>query len=189
MKKIVVTTAVFLSLATIFFFFVPAFQGQLSYASSIKIGSFVFRLYGLILALSILAGYLVVRINSWRFGIDKEEVDNLVFWLVLIGIIGARVYYVIFDYNFFVSNPDEIYKIWHGGMSIFGSIIAGLVFIVVWTRKKAYSQYQLLDLAALGLTISQALGRFGNFFNQEAFGYPTDLPWKMYIEPKFRPRE
>lgn len=123
----------------------------------------------------------MARINSWRFGIDKNEVDNLAFWLVIVGILGARIYYILFDLDYFLANPDEIYQIWHGGQSIYGSIIAGSVFLVLYARKKAYSKFQVLDLVALSLPLSQAIGRFGNFFNQEAYGTPTALPWKMFI--------
>lgn len=188
MRKLLVFSAILLGLLLIYFYFIPAFAGDVGIISSFEVGRFVFRLYGIILALAILTGYLVACTNSWRFGISKEEVDNLAFWLVIIGIVGARIYYVIFDFGFFWSNPSETYKIWHGGLSIFGAIIAGLIFILFKSKNKAYTSYQLLDLVALSMPLSQAIGRMGNFFNQEAFGRPTNLPWKMYIEQRFRPQ-
>lgn len=170
-----------LALAAIFLFFIPAFHGTVKVNPIIDIGILKIKWYGLTMALSILIGYLIARKNSWRMGMDPAEVDNLAFWLVIIGLLSARAYYVIFDWNYFWAHPAEVYKIWRGGLSIFGALIGGLVFVMLYARHKAYGKFQLLDLIALSLPLSQAIGRFGNFFNQEAFGYATDLPWKMYV--------
>jgi phosphatidylglycerol:prolipoprotein diacylglycerol transferase len=104
-------------------------------------------------------------------------------------LLGARIYYVAFDWEQYSRNYSEIYKIWHGGLSIYGAIIAGLVFILLYARSKAYSTFQLLDLTALALPLAQAIGRFGNFFNQEAYGLPTNLPWKMFVDAINRPAQ
>lgn len=165
----------------VFLYFVPAFRGEIQVRSVIDLGPIVIRWYGLIMALSILAGYFIARKYSWRFGLDRKEVENLAFWLVIVGIIGARIYYIIFAFDYFWSNPGEIYKLWHGGMSIYGAIIAGIIFVWHRTRHTAYGKFQLLDLLALSLPLSQAIGRFGNFFNQEAYGTSTGLPWGLYI--------
>lgn len=169
------------ALAAIFLFFIPAFKGNIQPNPIISLGIFNLKWYGLILALSILSAYLIARKNSWRVGIGREEVDSLTFWLVLAGLLGARAYYVLFDWPYFSAHPSEIYKIWHGGLSIYGALIGGLIFVLVYSRKKAYDKFQLLDLVALSLPLAQAIGRFGNFLNQEAYGYPTALPWGMYI--------
>lgn len=181
MKKILIISAIVLSFLAIFFYFVPAFRGDILVTPTIDLGPLSIRWYGLMMAAAILTGYFVARKYSWRFGIDPKEVDNLAFWLVIAGLLGARLYYVAFAFDYFKANPSEIYKLWHGGMSIFGALIAGLIFLIFYSKSKAYTKFQVLDLVALCLPLSQAVGRFGNFFNQEAYGSATNLPWKMYI--------
>ncbi|MBX4204827.1 MAG: prolipoprotein diacylglyceryl transferase [Candidatus Doudnabacteria bacterium] len=187
MKIFYWASAIVLAMALVFFVFAPAFAGKIAIPSQINIGKFGLRFYGLILASGILIGYFIARKFSWRFGISKSEVDDIAFWITIIGLIGARIYYVVFEWDLFSHNISEVYKIWHGGLSIYGALISGLIFILIYGRHKAYSMYQLLDLAALSLPLAQAVGRFGNFFNQEAYGLPTNLPWKMYVDISNRP--
>ncbi len=187
MKYFYWASAAVLALVLVYFFFIPAFAGKIAIPSEVGFGNFGIRLYGITFAGAILLGYFVARHNSWRFGISKNEVDDIAFWITIVSLIGARIYYVIFDWQFYSSDYSEIYKIWHGGLSIYGAIISGLIFILIYSRKKAYTSLQLLDLAALTLPLAQALGRFGNFFNQEAFGLPTNLPWKLYVSVINRP--
>ncbi len=170
----------------IYFLIIPAFSGRLLISPSLQLGPVTFRWYGLIMAMSVMLGYLVARKNSWRFGIAISEIDNFSFWLVITSFLGARIYFVLFAWKYFAEYPAEIVKVWHGGISIFGALITGVVFTYFWSRKKAYSFKQLFDLIALAVPLSQALGRWGNFFNQEAYGEPTALAWKMYIQPQFR---
>jgi len=149
----------------------PAFQ----------FGSLSIHWYGIILAVAILVGFFLARKNAWKFGISPSDVDDYSFWLVIVGILGARFYYVLFNLSFFSNNFSEIYKIWHGGLSIYGAILAGIVLCWFYVRDKAYNFYQLFDLIALSLPLSQAIGRLGNYVNQEAYGTVTNLPWKIYI--------
>jgi phosphatidylglycerol---prolipoprotein diacylglyceryl transferase len=188
MKKFIIPLAIASGVALVYFLFIPAFAGKLTIAPVVQIGPVFLRWYGLILAASILIGYLVARNFSWRFGIARVEIDNFAFWLTVISFVGARLYFVAFEYEYFLRNPSEIYKIWNGGLSIYGALIVGILFTFFWTRKKAYSAKQLLDLLALSLPLAQATGRLGNFINQEAFGRPTDVPWKMYVSPEYRPQ-
>lgn len=187
MKKFFWSSAAILVAVLGYFVFAPAFQGELLISPAFSFGAYGFRFYGLTMALSILAGYLIARSYSWRFGIDPKEIDDFSFWVVIVSFLGARLYFVAFDYKYFLSDPSEIYKIWHGGLSIYGAVFSGLVFTLWYTRKKAYTSWQLLDVLGLSLPLAQALGRFGNFFNQEAYGPPTDLPWKMHVAPRYRP--
>lgn len=187
MKYFYWLTIAILGFVLIYFVLIPSFAGQLNIPAEINLGSFAIKLYGLTMALAILAGYLIARRHSWRYGISPTEMDDVAFWITIVGLLGARVYYVLFEWKFFSNDYTEIYKVWHGGLSIYGAIIAGIIFIYFYTRKKAYSGYQLLDLAALALPVGQAIGRFGNFFNQEAYGTPTNLPWKMYVAAINRP--
>lgn len=187
MKKITWVISTLMLAVLIYFIFFPAFAGRLIINPMITLGFFQIRWYGLILALSIFLAYFLVRKNSWKFGINKTDIDDYAFWVVICGILGARIYYVLFNYGYYAQNLSEIYKIWHGGMSIYGAILAGIIFSWIYVRGKAYTFFQLFDLVALSLPLAQAVGRLGNFVNQEAFGSPTDLPWKMYVAPKFRP--
>ena len=173
----------------VFLIFIPAFAGKIYIDPVINLGVVQIRWYGIILAIAILAGYLVARKNSWKFGISPSNIDDYAFWAVIVGFLSARVYYVVFYYDYFAPNPHEIYKIWHGGLSIYGGVLGGLAFTYFYARKKAYTFWQLFDLAALSLPLAQAVGRLGNFVNQEAFGAPTKLPWKMYVWPQFRPEQ
>jgi phosphatidylglycerol:prolipoprotein diacylglycerol transferase len=156
MKYFYWTCSIIFVLCLVFFVFVPAFGGRLYIPSQIEIGQFAIRLYGITMALAILTGYLIARKFSWRFGISPDNVDEIVFWVTIVSLIGARIYYVIFEWEFFSANLSEIYKIWHGGISIYGALIAGALFILI------YSQ---------------------------AFGGPTQLPWKMYVTLSNRPLE
>ncbi|MBX4188140.1 MAG: prolipoprotein diacylglyceryl transferase [Candidatus Doudnabacteria bacterium] len=163
------------------FFFVPVFKGEIFLYPYFEIAGLQFRYYGIILGISILISYYVSRNNSWRFGIGKDEIDRVSFWIVLVSFLGARLYYVLIDWDKYSTNLLSAFKTWEGGLSIYGSLIAGFIFIFFYTRKKAYTLWQLLDVAALGLPLGQAFGRLANFFNYELIGRETNLPWKMFV--------
>ncbi|MGE5392329.1 MAG: prolipoprotein diacylglyceryl transferase [Candidatus Saccharibacteria bacterium] len=186
-KRLTVIASIFAGLIVALLALPPVFSGRIVLSQGLVLGDFTLRWYGLILAAAVLIGYWVARRNSWRFGIGKEEVDDVSFWLVLVAILSARVYYVLSLFPYFAEHPAEIVKIWHGGLSIYGALIGGTLFLYLRSRRRIYSAGQLFDLVALGLPLAQAFGRLGNFFNYEAFGLPTTLPWKMYVPPAFRP--
>ena len=144
--------------------------------------------YGVILALSIILGTFVSEyIGTKFFDLKKETVIDMVPYLVLFGIIGARLYYCILNYVFYLRFPTEIIALRHGGISIHGAIIGGLIGLIIYAKRHKHSVFKLADISVVGLSIAQALGRWGNFFNSEAFGRPTELPWKLYIAPQYRP--
>ena len=144
--------------------------------------------YGIILAVAILAGTLVSEYISIKFyGLKKETIIDLIPWLIVFGIIGARIYYCLLNYHFYFRFPTEILAIRHGGISIHGAILGGLLGLFVFAYKNKLSLPKLADISVIGLSLAQAIGRWGNFFNSEAFGRPTDLPWKLYIAPHYRP--
>jgi phosphatidylglycerol:prolipoprotein diacylglycerol transferase len=99
----------------------------------------------------------------------------------------ARLYYVLFQWSEYSQHPERIIAIWQGGIAIHGAIIGGIIAALIFARLKKISFWQLTDLVAPSLILGQAIGRWGNFFNSEAFGRPTDLPWKLYIPPDRRP--
>jgi phosphatidylglycerol:prolipoprotein diacylglycerol transferase len=180
-KTLAVTAGLAVAAVLIYFLFAPVFRGEIIISPALDLGGFQIRYYGLVLAAAILASYFIARANAWRFGLSKEEVDKVAFWLIVVSFLSARVYFVVSQLSYFQANPSEIFQFWKGGISIFGALLGGLAFVYLYTRKKIYSVWQLLDLIAISLPLGQAIGRFGNFFNYEAYGTPTDLPWKMFV--------
>ncbi len=144
--------------------------------------------YGVIMALAIAAGTLVSDwVGTKFFELKQETIIDLAPYLIISGIVGARLYYCILCYDFYLRFPTEIIAIRHGGISIHGAIIGGLIGLWIYAKKHKISPAKLCDVSAIGLSLAQAIGRWGNFFNSEAYGKPTDLPWKLYIAPQYRP--
>jgi phosphatidylglycerol:prolipoprotein diacylglycerol transferase len=145
-------------------------------------------LYGVILAIAIIVGTLLADYLGVKyFNLKKDTIIDLSPYLVIMGIIGARAYYCLLNYDFYLRFPTEIIAIRHGGISIHGAILGGIVGLLIFAKRHKLSALKLADVSALGLVLAQAIGRWGNFFNSEAFGAPTDLPWKLYIAPQYRP--
>lgn len=144
--------------------------------------------YGVILALAIVAGTFIADYIATKFSdLKKETIIDMSPYLVIFGIIGARLYYCLLNYDFYLRFPTEILAIRHGGISIHGAILGGLIGLLIFAKRHKISALKLADASAIGLALAQAIGRWGNFFNSEAFGTPTYLPWKLYIAPQYRP--
>lgn len=144
--------------------------------------------YGVILALAIIAGTFIADYIATNFyNLKKETIIDLSPYVVITGIIGARLYYCALNYDFYLRFPSEILAIRHGGISIHGAIIGGLIGLIIFAKRRNLPIPKLCDISAVGLILAQAIGRWGNFFNSEAFGTPTDLPWKLYISEQYRP--
>jgi phosphatidylglycerol:prolipoprotein diacylglycerol transferase len=180
MRKLLAAAGAILSASLIYFLLAPAFRGQAIVQPTFSVGGLALHYYGLVVGAAILSAYFVSRANSWRFGISKADIDRFAFWAVICAFVSARLYYVAFAYSDF-SGPADAFAFWRGGLSIFGGIIGGALFTYFYARGKAYTHWQLLDVGALGLPLAQAIGRFGNFFNYEAYGTETALPWKMFV--------
>lgn len=131
--------------------------------------------YSVMILVGFIMAYGVIKIEAYRFGINKEFLFNLIFYTIIFGIIGARLYYVLFNLPYYMSNPIEILKVWEGGLAIHGGIILGLLVIFIYTRKYKTSTFRMLDIIVVGLLLGQAIGRWGNFFNGEAHGAVTTL--------------
>ena len=143
--------------------------------------------YGIVMAISIAVGILVADIAGTRFfNLKKETIIDLSPYLIIFGILGARLYYCLLDYNFYLRFPTEIIAIRHGGLSIHGAIIGGFIGLLFFAKRHNLSVKKLCDVSSVGLVLGQAIGRWGNFFNSEAYGFPTNLPWKLYIAPQYR---
>lgn len=126
--------------------------------------------YGIIIGLGIaIALYLVVRESDKR-GLDKDTFTDLLIWAIPISIISARIYYVIFEWDYYSQYPEQIIQIWQGGIAIHGALIGAVITTVVFARKRGLSFWKLADIAAPSIILAQGIGRWGNFINQEAHG-------------------
>jgi phosphatidylglycerol:prolipoprotein diacylglycerol transferase len=166
-----------------------AFQFQSPGPIIFEIGPITVRWYGLLIALAILIGVTLSQYLAKRRGVKPELLGDLAIWLLLAAIPCARIYYVLFEWQEYAQRPEDIIAIWKGGIAIHGAIIGGAIAAIIFARLNRVSVWQLSDLVVPSLALGQAIGRWGNFFNSEAFGRPTDLPWKLYISPTRRPPE
>ncbi len=166
-----------------------AFQFQSPGPIIFEVGPIVIRWYGLLIASAVLIGVSLSQYLAKRRGVNPDALADLAIWLVIGAIPCARIYYVLFEWQEYAQRPEDIIAIWKGGIAIHGAIIGGTIATILFARLNRISFWQLLDLIAPSLILGQAIGRWGNFFNSEAFGKPTNLPWKLYIAPPYRPVE
>jgi phosphatidylglycerol:prolipoprotein diacylglycerol transferase len=153
----------------------------------VKLGPIVIRWYGLLIASAVLIGVNLSQYLAKRRGLNPDLISDLLTWLVIGSIPAARIYYVLFQWSEYAQHPERIIAIWQGGIAIHGAIIGGVITALIFAKLKEVSFWQLADLVSPSLILGQAIGRWGNFFNSEAFGEPTGLPWKLYIPPARRP--
>jgi len=153
----------------------------------IELGPLTIRWYGLLIASAVLIGVSLSQYLAKRRNVDPDILGDLAIWLVIAAIPSARLYYVLFEWKQYAQHPDQIIAIWNGGIAIHGAILGGTLAAIIFARLQKISVWQLADLVAPSLILGQAIGRWGNFFNSEAFGDPTDLPWKLYIPLERRP--
>lgn len=155
-------------------------------SSSIELGPLEFRAYGVMIALGVLAAVWLTRRRWEERGGDPDRISAMAMWAVPAGLVGARIYHVVTDWRF-DEGWAEPFKIWEGGLGIPGGMAAG-IFVGLWyMRRHGESLAMTLDSVAPALPLAQAIGRMGNWFNQELFGRPTDLPWAIEIDPDHRP--
>lgn len=147
-----------------------------------NIGSIDIHWYGIIIAFGLLIGLFITIKLAKKRQVDVNHVYNLFFYLVIFCPIGARIAHVIGDWSYYKNNLAEIYKIWDGGLGIVGAIFVGILIVYIYSRTKKISFWKLTDLITPGIILSQSIGRWGNYFNQEIFGKPTNLPWAIPIE-------
>lgn len=137
--------------------------------------------YAIIILTGVLAGLAVSVRSAKKRGVDPDNLYDVCIYGLLAAIIGARAYYVIFDFKSFQSNISDIFKIWEGGLAIYGGIIGAVAAAFIYCKIKKLNFLKIADLAAPGMILGQAIGRYGNFFNAEVYGYATSLPWGMSI--------
>lgn len=162
---------------------------------SFTVFGFEIYFYGVIIASAFILAALFCARKAAEFGLTSDDLFDLVIWLIPACIIGARLYYVLFKLDYFIANPSKIFSVRDGGLAIYGGIIAGVITGIIWSRRKKIPVFAVGDLAAFGLLIGQAVGRWGNFINREAFGAETDVFCRMgltmpgqetlYVHPTF----
>ena len=152
-----------------------------------QFGPLAVRWYGLLIATGVMLGTSLAHREAIRRGQDPDRLLNLIIVTVLSALGGARLYYVLFNWDYYGAQPQKIFAIWEGGLAIHGGLIVGALATFIYCRVTGLSVLLTMNILAPGVAIGQAIGRWGNFFNQEAFGVPTDLPWKLYIDPYHRP--
>tara|TARA_Y100000589_G_C27153359_1_gene629813 strand:+ start:230 stop:1108 length:879 start_codon:yes stop_codon:yes gene_type:complete len=172
-------------------------------AEILNLGFLRLRWYGLLISISILLGLNITKKLAISRGIDPDNITKVLPSLILSSLIGARIYYVIFEYRQFSGNNfftninllnhlirfPSFLAIWEGGIAIHGALIGGFLSILIFCKSNKINFQIFLDIILPSVILGQSIGRWGNFFNNEAFGLPTDLPWKLFIPIQNRPLE
>jgi len=158
--------------------------------------SFHIYFYGILIMLGVVVGTLLARLEAKRRGLDPELVWDMLFWLVLAGIVGARIWHILpppgsmakqgITTYYYLTHPLDMFNIRKGGLGIFGAVVGGALALYFYCRKKKISFWEIADIVVPGVALAQAIGRWGNYFNQELYGAPTNLPWKLYIDIQHR---
>lgn len=156
---------------------------------SIHIGPITLYYYSLCLLVGFFAGIMLAKYQARKFQFEPKIVDDLIPWVFVGGLVGARGYHVIDRWGYYHDHLWEIVAVWQGGIGFYGGLLGGLLLAFLFARKHKHDYLHLLDLFAPPILLAQAIGRIGNYFNQEAFGPPTNLPWKIYIDPLHRPSQ
>ena len=153
-------------------------------------GPLALRYYGLCIALGIATATWLAGMELARKGYDSALALDSLFLVIPLGFVGARVYHVITDYGLYAEDPiPGIFEVWNGGLGIYGAVAGGFLGVLLFSWYRGISPLVFADAAAPGLILAQAIGRWGNYFNQELFGRPSDLPWAIRIAPENRPTE
>ena len=163
--------------------------------ASISIGNLHIYFYGIIIAIGFITGIFVASHNSPKFGIKDDDLFDIILWTIPMAILGARLYFVLFKLDYYLAHPSEILAVWEGGLAIYGGVIAGAITILFVTKRKKIPTPAALDLIIISCILGQAIGRWGNFMNREAFGAETEIFCRMglttpagetiYVHPTF----
>ena len=157
----------------------PGLGLEVNPARYIEIGGFTVYYYGIIIALGLMLAVVYACKRCNQFGIKEDDILDGVLWIVPLAIVCARLYYVVFKWEDYAQNPGDIIKIWNGGLAIYGGVLGAVLGVAVHCKVKKIKLPALLDLVALGFLIGQMMGRWGNFFNREAFGAETESFLRM----------
>ena len=153
-----------------------------------QLGGLEVHWYGILIGAAIVASFLLVAVPmARRYRVSEDELLTASIAAVIGAMIGARLMFVLLKWSWYSQHLTEIWRVDYGGLSIHGALLGGLVGLLVVCAANKYNFARLADIMAPAVAAGQAIGRFGNFFNSEAFGGPTNLPWKMFVAPEFRP--
>jgi prolipoprotein diacylglyceryl transferase len=151
-----------------------------------RFGGLQARWYGLLLAIGVLVAGWIARREFRRRSLDPELAYSIAIWAVPLGLVGARLYHVVTDWSSFSGHYENIVKIWQGGLGIWGAVLGGMLGVWIGCKRVKLPYWVVADCIAPGLALAQAIGRWGNYFNQELYGKPTSLPWGVRIDPAHR---
>ena len=155
-----------------------------------EVGPIALSYHGLLIAVGIAVGTWLTGRELARRGYDGALALGSLFFVVPLGVVGARLYHVVTEYHRYTRNPfPKVLEGYEGGLGIYGAIAGGVLGLLLFSWYRAISPLAFADAAAPGLALGQAIGRWGNYFNQELFGRPSDLPWAIYVAPQNRPVE
>lgn len=164
--------------------------------SGFNIGPLTVHFYGIIIMLGVIAAAFLAQRQARRYGENGEMIWDMLIWILIAGIIGARIWHIFtpmpsliaqgITTHYYLTHPLDAIAIWKGGLGILGAVIGGVLALYIFTRRHKLSFLTWLDILAPALALGQAIGRWGNFFNQELYGAPTTLPWGIYIDPAHR---
>ena len=153
---------------------------------AIDLGFIQIYWYSIFILLGILVAAILIYKECKKQGLKSEEFTDLLFNTVVFGIIGARIYYVLFNFSYYWNNKIEILEIWHGGLAIHGGLLFGALYVLHFCKKHKLNKLKLMDMIVVGVIIGQAIGRWGNFFNGEAYGpLTTYAALKQNLIPEF----
>lgn len=142
--------------------------------------------YSFLILIGIIIGILIIEKEAKKFKISKNDIFDMCFYAIIFGIIGARLYYVLFNISYYKYNLLEVFAVWNGGLAIHGGIIFGVLAVYIYAKKKNFNFLRLLDIAVPSLILAQSIGRWGNFFNSEAHGFATTYAFlKKLMVPEF----
>ena len=159
-------------------------------------GPIFFHYYGIVIMLGTLAGGFLAAREAKKRGLDPEIVWDMLIWLIIFAVAGARIWHILtpdpalvasgVTTYYYLTHPLDAIAIWKGGLGIVGGVVGGAIGLYIFCRRNKLSFLMWADIIAPALALGQAIGRWGNYFNQELYGAPTDLPWKLYISPEHR---
>ncbi|CEQ13271.1 prolipoprotein diacylglyceryl transferase [[Clostridium] sordellii] len=138
--------------------------------------------YGILMAIGMILGTLIALKEAKRVGIKEDSILDLAIIAIPVGLICARLYYVIFNWEYYASNPSQVFNFRGGGMAIHGALIGGVLAGYLFSRYKKINFFKLADTVIIGMPLAQTIGRWGNFINKEAHGGPTNLPWGIMVD-------
>lgn len=153
----------------------------------LELGPLTIHFYGILIAIGVIVAIVVSKKRYERFGGSGELFESIAIWAIIIGFLGARAGYVFTHSHRFEGRPWAVFFIWEGGLALYGGLFFGALTVVYLAHKRGGDLFAFADATAVGIPLAQAIGRWGNYFNQELFGTPSDLPWAIIIDPAHRP--